>query len=103
MKSDIWNYDELGFNFTQSEMLSVCPGFPTKKQALEKAKDFGWSTAIKIVRRFETVYVVGKKDFETSTDWIGDYEIWRFPLLRWEEVNGHKENPVFVVTQRLGM
>lgn len=77
-----------------SQMLSVVPQFRTKQAAIEEGKKYGWNTAIKVEKRFESCWVVGKKDFQDSCEGELTFECYRFPLLKWEDINGVKTNPV---------
>ena len=68
----------------RSVLLEV-PNFPNKSAALSEGKNYGWTSAIRIKKRFEWVWVVGKKDFQD--DEIADsiaVECLKFPLLKWE-------------------
>ena len=52
-----------------------------KKAAIEAGKAYGWREAVKIRRRFESVWVVGKKDFQNDEVAGVDAEVFRFPML----------------------
>ena len=66
------------------ELVQAVPTFPTKKAAIAKGREFGWPRAIRVFRRFETVWIVGDKSFQ------GDYEagvqidVFNVPMLRFE-------------------
>ena len=71
------------------------PVFPNKKLAIEQGKKFGWKDCIKIKRRFETVWVVGKKDFQPTEIAGITHDNYRFPMLKWERDNRNIQfNPV---------
>lgn len=79
------------------EIVSVVPTFPTKQAAIQAGSKFGWRTAIRIERRFEKVWVVGKKCFQD--DHVADlnFDTYRFPLLKWVNENGTTKCPVLSV------
>lgn len=86
-----------------SSVLLEVPQFRTKKEALLEGAKFGWKSAVRLHRRFESVWVVGKKDFQP--DEVGKnilsspirIECFRFPLLRWEhDERGVQFVPVLV-------
>ena len=59
--------------------------FRTRKDAETAGKAYGWRCAIRLDRRFEKIWVVGKKDFQ-PTYIIGiAHDQYHFPLLRWEK------------------
>lgn len=62
--------------------------FRTKKAAISAGKEYGWPCAIKLNRRFEDVWVVGKKDFQNDDQTGLEFEVFRFPILKWENVGG---------------
>lgn len=59
------------------------PTFRTKSLAIAFGKGYGWRCAIKLIGRFETVWVIGKQDF--AYDFIADVrnEVFRFPLMQY--------------------
>jgi len=73
------------------------PVFPTKSAAVECGKAHGWRCAIKLIGRFETVWVVGKQDF--ADDFIAGVrnEVFRFPLMRLEKILGVARMQVLTV------
>lgn len=62
----------------------IIPTFRTKKAATEHGKKYGWNDAFRVNRRFESVWVVGKKDFQPT--YIGDlrFDTYRLPLFQFE-------------------
>lgn len=67
-----------------ADILSEVPVFGTKKEALRRARCFGWSNAIKIEGRFGVAYIVGGQDMQS--DYICDiaHDVIHVPLLRYE-------------------
>lgn len=96
MASEVIHHQDR-MNFTANELADCLPIFPTKKSALEAGKPYGWRTAVKLVRRFETVWLVGKKDFQDSYTAGIQHEMFRLPLLRWETRNRVQFCPVLEV------
>lgn len=84
-------------NMKLDEIISITPTFPTKKEAVKAGSEYGWSTAICIRRRFETVWLVGKQDFQNDSVGRVEFEVFRFPLLRWEKIDGVSRCPVLSV------
>lgn len=82
------------FEPTIPQLLECIPQFRTKSAALTEGKKYGWNTAIQISKRFEKVWVVGRKDFQDSYEGDLRFECYRFPLLRWDIVDGIKTNQV---------
>lgn len=68
-------------SLTTEEIVAGLPTFPSKKAAIEAGKAYGWREAVKIRRRFESVWVVGKKDFQNDEVAGVDAEVFRFPML----------------------
>lgn len=62
----------------------VIPSFRTKAEALKAGRHFGWKTAVRVEKRFETVWVVGKCDFQPESLYDLVWDVIRLPLLRWE-------------------
>lgn len=84
-------------SFTVNELVGALPTFRTKKAAVDAGSAFGWRSAIKVIRRFETVWIVGKKDFQDGEIAGVPHENYRIPMLRWDEKHGVKYCPVVVV------
>lgn len=94
MKSDQLHYKQV-MSITVEEIASAVPMFPTKKAAIAEGKKYGWASAIKMHRRFESVWVVGKKSFQNDEVAGVSMEVFRLPMLRFE--NGAQ--PVLRVTR----
>lgn len=73
------------------------PSFPTKRAAEAAGKVYGWKTALKVSRRFETIWLVGKEDFQPDYELDIEFRVLRLPLLRWDTVSGVKQCPVLKV------
>lgn len=58
--------------------------FPTKKAALSAAKTFGWRNVLRVNRRFEKAYIIGKLDFQDDLEGDVEFVKLRVPALRWE-------------------
>ena len=72
--------------------------FRTQKKAQMAGKKFGWNCALKINRRFETIWIVGKKEFQPAYIAGIAHDQYRIPLLRWERDNrGIEFCPVFEI------
>ena len=70
------------------------PAFPTKAAAVDAAQKFGWSKVFRFHRRFESVWVVGVKDFQNDVEADVEFQVIRVPLLRWDQFNGQTRCPV---------
>lgn len=57
--------------------------FPTKKAAAAAAKEFGWRDVVKVARRFENVWIVGRVDFQPDDECGVVLDVLRVPLLVW--------------------
>ncbi|HEM8613679.1 TPA: hypothetical protein U2Q68_003493 [Citrobacter amalonaticus] len=79
------------------EICSSVPTFATKQAALKAGSMFGWRSAVRIERRFEKVWVVGKQCFQSDHSAGINFESYRFPLLRWDCECGVKKCPVLSV------
>ena len=79
---------------TLTQSLSIIKQFRTKKEALSEGKKYGWSSALHIEKRFETVWIVGSKDFQNENEGDLSFEVYRLPLLQWTIENGIKINKV---------
>lgn len=84
--------------FTDLE-LGICSGFvktfPTKSKALGEASAFGWSgKVVRVARRFETVWIVGRIDFQPETAGSLEWDVLRIPALYYEDKGGVKTQPV---------
>ena len=58
-----YKYDGYSLNQALSAITTIRQ-FRTKQSALDYGKRFGWNVAIRVAKRFETVWVVGKEDFQ---------------------------------------
>ena len=67
-----------------ADILNEVPAFGSKKEALQKAREFGWCNVIKIESRFGVAFIVGGQDLQS--DFMCDiaYDVIRVPLLRFE-------------------
>lgn len=73
----------------------VIKAFPTKTEAINAGKEYGWKSAIKLNRRFESIWIVAVKDFEPTCIAGISHDNYRVPLLRWERgVDGITRCPV---------
>lgn len=79
------------------EICSSVPTFPTKNAAVNAGAPFGWRTAVRIERRFENVWAVGKKCFQSDHSAGLNFEAYSFPLLKWEKENGITKCPILSV------
>ncbi|EFE3481730.1 hypothetical protein CIZ81_001542 [Escherichia coli] len=79
------------------EICSAVPTFATKQAALKAGSMFGWRSAVRIERRFEKVWVVGKRCFQSDHSAGVKFEAYRFPLLRWEKEGGITKCPILSV------
>lgn len=57
--------------------------FRTKRAALDAGRPFGWASAVRLVRRFETVWLCGRLDFQAADDNAPTYSTFRAPRLQW--------------------
>lgn len=81
------------------DIIAAVPVFPTKKAAVAAGKTFGWTSAVRATRRFETVWLVGRQ-LLGNTEVAGvSREEFRFPLLRWEVRQGVQHCPVLHVSR----
>lgn len=71
--------------------------FPTKKAALLEGKKYGWTSAIQLQNRFETVWAVGKMDLQPDETAGVVRDVFRLPLLRWDNMDGVQFCPVLKV------
>ncbi|HGY5183056.1 hypothetical protein [Citrobacter sp. RHBSTW-00881] len=79
------------------EIASAAPTFSTKNAAIKAGSEFGWRAAVRIERRFETVWMVGKKEFQDDNSAGLQFDAYRFPLLKWVKENGVEKCPVLSV------
>ncbi|ECD1675981.1 hypothetical protein MYF05_002749 [Salmonella enterica] len=89
--------DDCHLSVRVDEITSSVPTFPTKYAAIQAGAQFGWGTAIRIERRFENVWVVGKKCFQNDHSAGLNFEAYRFPLLKWEKEGGITKCPILSV------
>jgi len=57
--------------------------FPSKKAALEYAKEYKWIRAVRVERRFENVWIIGLLDFQPDDENGILFDVLRVPMLRW--------------------
>jgi len=58
--------------------------FKTKRAALAVGKQFCWHRAVKVARRFETVWIVGAIDFQDTYENGIAFQTLKIPMLRYE-------------------
>lgn len=97
MSTSISYVDNHHLSVRVDEIVSSLPTFPTKNAAVNAGAAFGWRTAVRIERRFENVWVVGKKCFQSDHSAGLNFETFRFPLLRWEKEGGITKCPILSV------
>lgn len=97
MRASISYVDDHHLSVRVDEIVSAVPTFPTKKAAVNAGAPFGWRAAILIERRFENVWVVGKKCFQSDNSADINFEVFRFPLLKWEKEGGITKCPILSV------
>ena len=73
--------------------------FTLKRDAVNAGKLFGWKDTIRIDRRFERVYIVGKQQFRSISDCHCVFDVIDLPLLEWD---GHQQKMVRVRKVRCG-
>ncbi len=97
MSTSISYLDNWRLSVRVDEIVSAVPTFPTKNAAVNAGAPFGWRTAVRIERRFENLWVVGKKCFQSENDADLNFDAFRFPLLKWEKEAGVEKCPVLSV------
>ncbi|EBW6611179.1 hypothetical protein FR224_17040 [Salmonella enterica subsp. diarizonae] len=97
MRASISYVDDHHLSVRVDEIVLLVPAFPTKKAAVNAGAPFGWRVAILIERRFESVWVVGKKCFQSDNSACLNFEAFRFPLLKWEKEGGIIKCPILSV------
>ncbi|WP_115791299.1 hypothetical protein [Escherichia coli] len=97
MRASISYVDDCHLSVRVDEIVSSVPTFPTKNAAVNAGAPFGWRTAVRIERRFENVWVVGKKCFQSDRSAGLNFEAYRFPFLRWEKEGGITKCPILSV------
>lgn len=80
-----------------NDIIASVPTFPTKKAAITAGRAFGWGTAVRATRRFETVWLVGQRLLANPEVAGVSREEFRLPLLRWETRCGVQHCPVLRV------
>lgn len=73
--------------------------FRTKRAALDAGRPFGWASAVRLVRRFETVWLCGRLDFQAADDRSPAYSTFRVPRLQWSRDNGYQQVVVTIYTR----
>jgi hypothetical protein len=70
--------------------------FPNKKAAIEAATKFGWgSNVVRVGRRFERIWIVGRVDFQPEEVAGVTKDVLRVPMLRYETgQDGIERQPV---------
>lgn len=87
--------DDLKWSPSLRAIMQEVRVFSTKQAAIAAAKQFGWKSAIKVARRFDTCWIVGKFDFQPDEVAGITFEVLRVPLLRYETgVDGIQRQPV---------
>jgi hypothetical protein len=81
--TDMFNSDDF-FPTIESAILSGVPTFRTKTEAMKAGSKFGLRCALKVARRFETIWIVGKIDFQDSYENGIPFQCLRLPLLKFE-------------------
>lgn len=63
------------------------PSFPTKSAAQAAAKAFGWEQyrVVRVIRRFEKIWIVATVDFQPSYEAGILFKTLRVSLLKWEK------------------
>lgn len=74
------------------------PTFRTKRAALDAGRPFGWASAVRLIRRFETVWVCGRLNFQATDEHASVYSTFRVPKLQWSRHSGIQR--VVVTTYR---
>lgn len=69
-----------------ADILNEVPAFGSKKEALQKARQFGWRNVVKIEGRFGVAFIVGGQDLQSDFQCDIAFDVIRVPLLRY--VNG---------------
>ena len=67
-----------------ADILNEVPAFGSKKEALQKAREFGWRNVVKIEGRFGVAFIVGGQDLQSDFQCDIAYDVIRVPLLRFE-------------------
>lgn len=65
---------------------AVVKTFRTKRDAIVTGSQFGWRRAVKVVRRFETVWIIGAIDFQNTEENGITFQCLRLPMLKFEQV-----------------
>ncbi|MEG8994755.1 hypothetical protein U4T15_19865 [Klebsiella pneumoniae] len=89
--------DNSRLSLSTDQIVNSVPGFRTRADALKAGSPFGWRTAIRLERRFENIWVVGKKDFQPDETDGMCYDAFHLPLLRWENKDGKMACPVLKI------
>lgn len=89
--------DNARLSFSTDQIVNTVPGFRTRAEALKAGSPFGWRTAVRLERRFEIIWVAGKKEFQSDVVDDVSYDAFHLPLLRWEEEDGKTVCPVLVI------
>ena len=67
-----------------ADILNEVPAFGSKKEALQKAREYGWANVVKIEGRFGVAFIVGGQDLHGDFQFDIAYDVIRVPLLRFE-------------------
>lgn len=90
--------DELNIPGFVGALHAEVEGFRKKSSALSVASQFGWgSKVLRVETRFEVLWYVGCKDMQPDEVFGAVADVFRFPTLRYEFINGVKQQPVLKV------
>jgi len=67
-----------------ADILNEVPAFGSKKEAMQKAREYGWRNVVKIEGRFGLAYIVGGQDLQSDFQCDIAFDVIRVPLLRYE-------------------
>jgi hypothetical protein len=71
--------------------------FRTKRDALSIGKQFGWNRAVKVARRFETVWIIGAIDFQNSYENGIAFQTLKIPMLKYE----HEKQTILILRNHI--
>ena len=72
------------FPTIERAIISGVKTFRTKQDAITAGSEYGWRCAVKVARRFETIWIVGKLDFQDSYENDIAFKCLRIPMLKYE-------------------
>ena len=70
------------------------PTFRTRRDAVAAGRTFGFAQALRLVRRFEIVWLCAQVDFQPDLEGDLAFTVVRVPLMRWHVVNGAQTSAV---------